>query len=298
MGSAAVFSASAAIVALNYVTLWILKEHELGHLESAVSVVSAEFLKIPIAYTLFLVFEKRKKIGLNKVYAVPALLLNLHMFLLLFTYRKMHSLTFQLCCQSKVLFTFLLSFIFLRRRFSHVQYIAQLILFAGLLMMVFSAENTLQKINDPPHIVALVVLAALFNASSAVYFEGVVRGSGRGVWENAFLVGSFSLGVSSIYLFYNLCYNSLSISLLSPWFVSYVLCQTAYGLLMSYLVMKCSAVAKTLVSVGSTSVTTVAFIYQFDESVNLLKLLSAFLVFSAIFLFNCQRIRRIKKSVI
>lgn len=294
-----VLLSSVGLVFLNVLTTVLLKRYRLSRVEIGAAAALAEAAKVSLAFALFLLLEERKKIRVDLKYVVPSALITTQSIILATVYQQMENIVFQLCFQSRILFVFAISLVVFRRKYSVLQYLAQAFLVAGLVLMVFSnnpdkagasphsAPNALSS--TPVHAIVLAFASSLMNAFSSVYFELLMKKSGRGVWENAFLLGIFSLLFSAGYTGYNLLHHPLAITDLSVLLV-YVAVQALYGLTTSWLVMRSSAVLKVLLNTVSITITTLVSIYWFGEAPSLPKLLSAAFVIAALALFNCRRL--------
>jgi Nucleotide-sugar transporter len=261
--------------------------------ESAIVTFLVELIKTAISYTFFALLEK-KSLYVDRLYVVPALLIFIQNTLFLRVYHQIRDLLFQICFHSRTFFVFFLSYILLNKRYSGVQYLSQGMLFAGVGIEVLSTA----KGEGRPEILGalLTILASLLNTLAAVYFEAFLKDSGKGTWENAFVLGLFSSMFSGTYVAYRLSALQDSVDMFRLDRAACIVLMVGMGLSLSFLVMRFSAIAKNFLAVGSSSLISLLFTIQFSETFSPWTCLSAVAVFGSIFLFNSQELKKARKG--
>jgi UDP-sugar transporter A1/2/3 len=115
---------------------------------------------------------------------------------LIFAVTNLDTAVYQVCYQMKLVVTAMLSVVLLRRSLSKAQWLAVLLLCAGIVAVNMSAagEKVQAKGGQNPTLGLMAVFFAAFTSGLAgVYFEKLVKGGQQSVWARNFFLALFSL---------------------------------------------------------------------------------------------------------
>lgn len=132
---------------------------------------------------------------------VPAGLYFCQNNILIFAVTNLDTAVYQVCYQMKLVVTAMLSVVLLGRSLSKAQWLAVLLLCAGIVAVNMSAagEKVQAKGGQNPTLGLMAVFCAAFTSGMAgVYFEKLVKGGQQSVWARNFFLAFFSLGFGAI----------------------------------------------------------------------------------------------------
>ncbi|XP_028307991.1 UDP-galactose translocator-like isoform X1 [Gouania willdenowi] len=225
---------------------------------------------------------------------VPSLIYTLQNNLQYIAISNLPAATFQVTYQLKILTTALFSVMMLRKTLSKVQWVSLLLLFLGVGIVQLQQEGNKESVASGAaqnYVVGLVavVISCLSSGFAGVYFEKILKGSSASVWLLNVQLGVFGTTLGAAALWWN---DGAAIAEHGFFFgyTSAVWCvvgnQAFGGLLVAVVVKYADNILKGFATSCSIVVSTVMSVYLFGFHVDILFMLGAGLVISAVYMYS------------
>ncbi|XP_038054152.1 UDP-galactose translocator-like isoform X3 [Patiria miniata] len=277
---------------------------------STTAVCVTEFVKMTTCVFILLYQHKGNFVELGKLLwntivlqpvdtlkvAVPAFIYTVQNNLMFIGVSNLSTATFQVTYQLKILTTALCMVVMLRRSLSASQWVALILLFAGVAIIQIQPSDPAKRAAEVSHTeqnyihgLLAVIVACCFSGFAGVYFEKILKGSKTSIWVRNIQLGLFGTliglvgmimkdgqGISEKGMFYAY----------TPFVWAVIGLQAFGGLTIAVVVKYADNILKGFATSVSIIISTVAAVYLFHFQVNLQFCLGAGLVISAIFLYG------------
>uniref|UniRef100_A0A8D3AUJ4 Solute carrier family 35 member 2 n=1 Tax=Scophthalmus maximus TaxID=52904 RepID=A0A8D3AUJ4_SCOMX len=224
--------------------------------------------------------------------SVPSLIYTLQNNLQYVAISNLPAASFQVTYQLKILTTALFSVLMLRKSLSRVQWVSLLLLFAGVIFVMWIPEAS--DSSNQNYMVGLVavVISCLSSGFAGVYFEKILKGSSASVWVRNVQLGIFGTALGMLGLWWNDGAAVAEHGFLFG-YTNMVWCvifnQAFGGLLVAVVVKYADNILKGFATSFSIIVSTVLSIYLFSFHVDLLFTVGAGLVIGAVYMYSLPK---------
>lgn len=271
------------------------------------AVVCSEAIKTATSLAIILYQEKRVDLWLQHLYeniiqqpidclkvSVPAFVYVIQNNLLYIAVSNLEAATFQVTYQLKILTTAIFSVVMLRKQLAGLQWVALVILFAGV-SIVQLQEAGEKKASDPKveqnpikGLVA-VCISCVLSGFAGVYFEKILKGTSQSVWLRNVQLGFLGVVIGIITMFVK---NGAAVSekgmLFGFDFVVWIVVflQSFGGLVVAVVVKYADNILKGFATSAAIVLSCVASMYFFDFQLTAQFSFGAALVMLAVYMYS------------
>ncbi|XP_022097356.1 UDP-galactose translocator-like isoform X5 [Acanthaster planci] len=277
---------------------------------STSAVCVTEVLKMTTCVFILLYQHKGNAVELSKILwstivlqpldtlkvSVPAFIYTMQNNLMFIGVSNLSAATFQVSYQLKILTTALFSVVMLRKSLSAIQWVALVLLFAGVAIVQVQPTDPSKRAaevthtqQNPLHGLLAVVVACCFSGFAGVYFEKILKGSKTSLWIRNIQLGLFGaiIGLVGMILKDGAAIMEKGMFFGYTNYVwSVIFLQAFGGLTVAVVVKYADNILKGFATSVSIIVSTVAAVYLFHFQVNVQFCIGAGLVIGAIFFYG------------